>query len=190
MEDIISKHSDSCIDLANLKRTIYINVPLGSVWGAQFSRSAKSHEIFREMWEGGERDMGKINKVREEIMKDMGVPIADVVVIRKSYTQFCIDIYDVKVSRSDFLKSKRTEKWRKYLPYCNRFYFAIESGFAHREEIPEEIGLIVKGKRGWNTIKRAKERDILIPYETLMSLLFYRQKKKYAKQGSKRSNGK
>lgn len=162
---------------------------MGSIWGSQFSKRAKGHEIWVEMCESGETDVRKINEAREEAVKDMGVSIADVVVIRPSYTKFCIDIYEVKVSRSDFIASLSSNKWRKYLPHCNRFYFALESGFAHKAEIPEGIGLIVRGKRGWNTIKRAKERDVLIPYETLMSLLFYRQKKKYAIQKLKGSNG-
>lgn len=173
------KHSELCISLANHKMTIFINAPLGSVWAGQYARRAERHEIFRKMWEGGERDMKKINEAEEKAIKYMGTPIADVVVIRPSYTKFCIDIYEIKVSRSDFTNSLSSGKWKRYLPYCNRFYFALNSGFAYKKEIPKDVGLIIKGQKGWHTIKRAKERDFLIPYGTLMSLLFYRQKAKY-----------
>ena len=40
----------------------------------------------------------------------------DALAIKKSWTKFSITGYEVKVSRSDFLKD---DKWQHYLPMCN-----------------------------------------------------------------------
>ena len=97
---------------------------------------------------------------------------ADVVGIKPSYTQFCISIYEVKVSRADFLSDIRSDKWRGYLPHCNRFYFAVDAGVAKKDEIPEPAGLMVHGDKGWYTSKGAKPQKHEIPVETLKALLF------------------
>jgi len=111
--------------------------------------------------------------------------VADVINIRPSYTRFCIDIYECKVSRPDFLNDLRSEKWRGYLDHCHRFYFAIlpEVNFLtfaddkpFSSDVPEECGLLIRGSKGWKTQKQAKVRNIEIPEMTLLSLLFYRKK--------------
>jgi len=107
------------------------------------------------------------------------LPRADVVRVRPSYTQWCVDIFEVKQSRADFLSDIRTEKWKAYLPYCNRFYFAIESGIASKDDIPEEVGLLIRGKKGWHTAKGAKARDIDIDISMLFALIFFRQRQPY-----------
>ena len=99
---------------------------------------------------------------------------ADVLTIKPSYTKFNLDIYECKVSKSDFNNEIKTEKYKKYLKYCHRLYFACLSGIAKKSEIPEGIGLIVRGDNGWSTIKQAKKNNIDIPRETLMSILFYK----------------
>jgi hypothetical protein len=105
-------------------------------------------------------------------------PIADVVVVRPSYTRFCIDIYEVKQSRADFLSDIRNGKWRSYLPFCHRFYFAAPSGIIKKEDVPAGHGLIIRGDIGWRVIQQAEARDAGddIPKVALMSLLFYRPK--------------
>lgn len=102
---------------------------------------------------------------------------ADLIKIHESYNKFSLSIYEVKHSRNDFLSDIRTEKWKGYLKYCHRFYFAIESGIAKIEEIPEEAGLIIRGKNGWRVLKQAQVQEIEIPKETLLSLLFMKQRK-------------
>ncbi len=99
---------------------------------------------------------------------------ADVVVIKPSYTKFNLDIYECKVSRSDFLSEIRNEKYKQYLNHCHRFYFAVRKGIADKREIPEGIGLWIRGEKGWKCIKPAKKRDVKIPEQTLLYLLFYR----------------
>lgn len=104
-------------------------------------------------------------------------PIADVLTIKPSYNKFNIDIYECKVTRSDFLNEIKTGKWKKYLNHCHRLYFATKKGIANKEEIPEGVGWIVMGDKGWKTIRAPKPREVEVPYQTLQSLLFYKQKK-------------
>ena len=48
-------------------------------------------------------------------------------------------IIEVKVSVEDF---RSDHKWREYLPYCDRFYFAVPEEFPGRL-VPGDCGLIV-----------------------------------------------
>lgn len=98
---------------------------------------------------------------------------ADVITIKHSYNRFNLDIYEVKVTRSDFLQDVRKRKYEKYLPHCNRLYFAVKSGICKKEEIPDGIGLIVRGENGWSTIKTAKKRDVVFEQQMMLSLLFF-----------------
>ena len=132
-------HRELCEDLAKARNTIYVEVPLGSVF-----------------------------------LSDP--PRADVIVVKPSYTQFCLDIYEVRYSRADFLKDLRSEKWRKYLDYCHRFYFAMKSGIIKIGELPREAGLIVRYDKDWKITRLAKKREVVIPDETLLSMLFFSQK--------------
>lgn len=111
-----------------------------------------------------------------------GVPRADLVEIKPSYTRFCVSIYEVKVSRSDFLSDINSGKWRGYLPHCHRFYFATPAGLVDKREIPEEAGWIVRGERGWKTMKVAPVQQVEVPKETLLSLLFAKQRTRHTKQ--------
>jgi len=101
--------------------------------------------------------------------------IADVITVKPSYTRFILDIYECKISRADFLSDIRSEKWKGYLQHCNRFYFALLSGIATKEDIPDEAGLIVHGDKGWTTVKAAPKREVIIPATTMMSMLFKKQ---------------
>lgn len=97
---------------------------------------------------------------------------ADVVTVKPSYTRFNLDIYEVKVSRSDFLSDIKKGKYKRYLPHCNRLYFAVLDGVADKTEIPEDIGLIKRTEKGWSTIKAAKKREVEFDKRILMSLAF------------------
>jgi len=138
-KQILWKHRDLVIDLAQAKETNFIEVPLGSVWLTDYQ-------------------------------------IADVIKIRPSYTRFCVDIFEVKCHRSDFLADLRREKWRGYLDCCHRFYFACLVGIFQKEELPPEVGLYVRGENGWKCIKVAQKREVEIPSIMLMAMLFYKQK--------------
>lgn len=102
--------------------------------------------------------------------------LADVMTIKPSYTKFCLSIYEVKVTRSDFLSDIRAEKWKRYLPHCHRFYFATLPNLVSKADIPPEAGWIVKGPNSWTYRKAAPARDISIPEHTMLSLLFSKQR--------------
>jgi hypothetical protein len=59
-------------------------------------------------------------------------------------------IVEVKISVEDF---RGDRKWREYLPYCDRFYFAVPEGFPDRL-VPGDCGLIVADGYG-GAIRRA-----------------------------------
>lgn len=162
----MTKHIRLVEDLALSLDTIYVNVPCGSVWQGQY----RCQTEFRKSLQ-----LDSINDAYE-VSKGKGTPIADVLTVKPSYTRFCILIYEVKVSRSDFLSDIRSEKWKMYLPHCHRFYFATTSGIVKWEDIPPEAGWIVRGDKGWRVNKATKNRDTEVDGETLLSLIFYKQK--------------
>jgi hypothetical protein len=136
-------HNQLAEDLANVKGTNFLDVPLGSVFLENPQR-------------------------------------ADVLEVKKSYTRFCVSIYEVKISRADFQSDIRSGKWQGYLDHCHRFYFAVPSGMVTKDEIPPEAGLIVRGETGWSTIKAARPREVEILYTALLSLLFSKQRFNHA----------
>lgn len=103
-------------------------------------------------------------------------PRADVLGIKPSYTRFCVAIYEIKVSRADFLSDIRSGKWRSYLPHCHRFYFATLPGVCSKDDIPAEAGWMVRTDKTWTARKAAKTRPVEIPVETLQALIFARQR--------------
>lgn len=60
-----------------------------------------------------------------------------------------IIIIEIKSSLIDY----RTDaKWEEYLPFCDRFYFAVPPEFP-REIIPEEVGLIIADPYGAEVLR-------------------------------------
>lgn len=70
--------------------------------------------------------------------------------------------YEIKVSRSDFLKD---DKWRGYLPLCTDFSFVTAQGVCTPDELPADVGLIVAAKTGTRlyTKRKAVTRDVVVP---------------------------
>lgn len=58
-----------------------------------------------------------------------------------------VDIYELKVARSDLLGDLRREKWRAYLEH-GAVWFAFPKGLADPREIPAEAGVIVRSDAG------------------------------------------
>jgi Fe2+ transport system protein FeoA len=81
--------------------------------------------------------------------------------------------YEVKVSRSDFL---RDDKWRDYLPLCNELWFACPHGVIAPAEIPPEVGLLVASNTGSRLFikKRAPFREIAPPVDLMIYVLMSR----------------
>jgi len=101
------------------------------------------------------------------------MPIPDVMTIECSFTKPHITIYEVKAERSDFRRDITSGKWERYLAFCNRLYFATPAGLLKREELPEGVGLIVKGDNGWNSVKAPPHRgDLALDESFWLALLF------------------
>lgn len=81
--------------------------------------------------------------------------------------------YEVKVSRSDFL---RDDKWPAYLDCCNYFYFVAPPGIIDPGEVPEPAGLILTSKNGAKlfTKKKAPLREAEIPESLFRYVLMCR----------------
>jgi len=46
--------------------------------------------------------------------------------------------YEFKVDRQDFLNEIKTEKWKRYLSYCNTFSFVCPKGLIKKSEAPSK----------------------------------------------------
>lgn len=97
----------------------------------------------------------------------------DVWVMVKSWASPRFIGYEIKVTRSDFL---RDEKWREYLPFCSEFSFVCPPGVIEKEEVPEEAGLIVCTSNATRlyTKKKAPHRVIEIPESVIRYVLMSR----------------
>lgn len=78
----------------------------------------------------------------------------DVAAMRLSWSRPMLTGYEVKISRADFLSDIRSGKWRHYLPYVERLFFAVPLGMVHLREVPDECGLLHRGSR-WRAAKLA-----------------------------------
>lgn len=99
--------------------------------------------------------------------------ILDAWAMTNSWSNWTTFGYEVKISRSDFLKDK---KWSDYLPYCHNFYFVCPHGVIGVEELPPEAGLLYVSKTGNKLFvkKHAQRRAIELPIEILIYILMWR----------------
>ena len=100
----------------------------------------------------------------------------DLFVMKRSYSQPMTWIYEIKISRQDFL---RDDKWQGYLQYCTDFYFVAPCGIIDPTEVPEKAGLFLTSKNGTRLYckKKAPHRtDIEIPTSLYLYILMSRTK--------------
>ena len=99
--------------------------------------------------------------------------ILDGLAIRKSWTNPCFTGYEVKISRSDFL---RDAKFYTYEELCNCLYIVCPKGIIDRTEIPESVGLMYYDvdKKTISTKKKAIFRKIEYSPEMLLYIIFSR----------------
>ena len=82
--------------------------------------------------------------------------ILDGFAISQAYRNMKTIGYEVKVSRSDFL---RDDKWQNYLPVCNTFYFVSPPDVIHKDDLPEGIGLYHCIDDRIVIVKKARRRE-------------------------------
>ncbi len=71
----------------------------------------------------------------EEFVPDRGLRM-DVLALGPKGELWCVEC---KSSRADYMSDS---KWQGYLPYCDRFFWAVDTDFPV-ELLPEETGLII-----------------------------------------------
>lgn len=100
-------------------------------------------------------------------------PRLDAWAMNRSWANARVTGYEVKVSRSDFL---RDAKWHQYLAYCNDFYFVCPQGILDVSEIPADAGLIEASKNNRRLLLRKKSpvRSIEIPESIFRYILMSR----------------
>lgn len=80
---------------------------------------------------------------------------------------WCIE---VKSSRADFTSDL---KWESYLPFCERFFFAVPESFPV-ELLPEEHGLIAADAWGAEILRMTPERPLAAARRKSLTLSFAR----------------
>lgn len=107
--------------------------------------------------------------VREIALDDRLTHRGDVVAMLVSGRRNRVDVYELKVARSDLLGDLRREKWRAYLEH-GATWFAFPAGLADPREIPIEAGVIVRRADGWRQV-RAPRPFLREPSVSLMRRL-------------------
>ncbi len=106
--------------------------------------------------------------VEEALIGRGGSQRFDFWTMKPTWTAEVCQGYEIKVSRSDFLKDN---KWQNYLPFCTEFYFVCPSGLILPEELPEGVGLLWCAKTGGMLFTKRKARHQDIPPENLALML-------------------
>jgi hypothetical protein len=81
-----------------------------------------------------------------------------------------IVLVEIKSCRADFVADR---KWREYLDYCDRFYFAVASDFPHALLPPDE-GLILADRFGGEIVREARLRALSAARRKAMLIRFGR----------------
>ncbi len=99
--------------------------------------------------------------------------ILDAFAIRKSWTSPCFTGYEIKVSRSDFL---RDCKFYTYEVLVNELYIICPKGMIERTELPESVGLMYYDpeKKTITTRKKAIYRKIDYSPDLLLYIIYSR----------------
>ena len=101
------------------------------------------------------REVGYLTFTEIEL-KSKGGGRADIVAVKPSYANKDCRIYEVKNNRSTFLSD---EKYMRYFDVCHRLYIACPRGLIKKNELPEKVGLITRGEKGWHVVKGARRNE-------------------------------
>lgn len=92
---------------------------------------------------------------------------ADVIAIDRTGA---ITIIEIKSSRVDFVSDS---KWTEYLPFCDRFYFAVAPDFPS-EILPDDHGLIIADAYGAEIQRESQDGDLHASRRKTLTLRFAR----------------
>ena len=79
-------------------------------------------------------------------------------------------IVEVKSCAADF---RADSKWREYMPFCDRFYFAVDHAFP-QSLIPRAVGLIVADGFGGAVLREPPVEKLAAARRKAMTLRFAR----------------
>lgn len=77
----------------------------------------------------------------------------DAWVMPRSWSKPWVTAYEIKWSRSDFL---RDDKWPRYLECCHQLYFAAPRKLIDPSELPAEVGLVEMASTGTRLLIKKK----------------------------------
>jgi hypothetical protein len=80
-------------------------------------------------------------------------------------------VVECKSSRADFMSDS---KWQGYLPWCDRYFFAVDQVFP-TEILPEETGLILADGYGAEIVRMPDENKLPTARRKVLHLSFARQ---------------
>tara|TARA_R110001583_G_scaffold182944_2_gene341402 strand:- start:188783 stop:189112 length:330 start_codon:yes stop_codon:yes gene_type:complete len=80
-------------------------------------------------------------------------------------------VVECKSSRADFISDS---KWQGYLPWCDRYFFAVNPAFPV-EILPEETGLIIADGYGAEIVRMPDEVKLPAARRKALHLSFARQ---------------
>jgi len=92
---------------------------------------------------------------------------ADLLALDRSGT---LTLVEIKSCRADFVADR---KWRAYLDYCDRFYFAVAAGFP-LELLPADEGLILADRFAGEIVREAPLRPLSPARRKTMLIRFAR----------------
>lgn len=118
----------------------------------------------------------RTGRERHVALVEAGLPgggRADVLTFRPAYGKHDMTVYEVKVSRADFLSDVNAGKYRKYFASCHRLFFVTPAGLIKKVEVPEHCGLVTQQDHGgFRVVKPALRREIEPPdHEWMWSLV-------------------
>lgn len=101
--------------------------------------------------------------------------IMDAIAIKCSWSKPCIAGFEVKITRSDFLRDK---KWQNYQKYCHKFSFVCPVAtppIIRLDELPGDVGLIYYSAEHdcLFTKRRAMYREIDLRSPEVVGMLMY-----------------
>lgn len=97
----------------------------------------------------------------------------DALAIAKSWRPVRVYGYEVKVSRSDWVKD---QKWQEYAGYCNYLSVVAPDGIVDPKEVPDGFGLLVPARTGsmLRTVRKPARREVDPDWMMLLYLLMNR----------------
>lgn len=99
------------------------------------------------------------------------LPIPDVMAVKRDFKRKSIAIFEIKVSRADFLQEVRKKKFLKSVPFADKFYYACPDGMLKPEEMPEGCGLYYIFEHYCVCMKAAKAQKVELHTDVLWSII-------------------